>query len=558
MYDSPYATPRRLSRPVRAWTLSGALLLAAALQFTGLVAPLDHWLYDLYITSNTRTPPDDILVVAIDEPSLAALGRWPWPRQTHARLLERLDHGRARRVILDILFSEPDLHRPEQDAVLARALGRADNRVLAVGVGGGTDPGLALFPAGPFRAQAALGHSGLWPDSDGVLRRVRMGISSEEVVWPALSLAATRRISGPHAASAPSESPPQRDLLLPFGGPGPYFTQVSYVDLLEGRADPAIASGRFVLIGATAAGLGTAFTTPWSTGAGPIPGVVLQAHALDALLHDLGSFPANREYAFLWTLSLTLAIALLTLSFREHRVLRATPLSWLLVLAVGWLAIDAFGWALPLAPALVAISIPGLIVLLGRNRRLWRHAYVDSVTGLPNRRAFELKCGRVWEQCQRSHCQMSILMLDIDAFKAYNDLHGHLQGDRILRRVGEVIGGGLRQGDFAARFGGEEFVVLVAAGDGRQAAFDLAEHLRIRLLESRIPHPASTHQQVLTLSVGGACCFPGGSESPNALIKRADQALYEAKHRGRNCAVWSQSPDPATGIEGVPDQAPVN
>jgi diguanylate cyclase (GGDEF)-like protein len=139
-----------------------------------------------------------------------------------------------------------------------------------------------------------------------------------------------------------------------------------------------------------------------------------------------------------------------------------------------------------------------------------------------------------WRRAARAAQPLSLVMVDIDAFKAYNDSLGHLEGDRCLAAVADVIRKtSNRAGDFAARYGGEEFVVILPGLD-RDAARVFAEALRAACEARALPHPASPAGPVVTISAGVATALPDDAHSPSILVAEADAALYTAKRAGRN------------------------
>lgn len=157
----------------------------------------------------------------------------------------------------------------------------------------------------------------------------------------------------------------------------------------------------------------------------------------------------------------------------------------------------------------------------------------DALTGLPNRRYFDDFSNRMWRHAQRRHETMSILMLDIDHFKQYNDQYGHLAGDACLVRIAEVLAQQInRAGDLAARYGGEEFIVFLSNTD-MAGARHIAEGVRREVEAAGMPHPTSV-SGVVTVSVGIASCSPIKGSRIDQLISRADTALYAAKQAGRN------------------------
>ena len=157
----------------------------------------------------------------------------------------------------------------------------------------------------------------------------------------------------------------------------------------------------------------------------------------------------------------------------------------------------------------------------------------DTLTGIANRRRFDETLAREWRRCARAGAPLSLLMIDVDHFKDYNDRCGHQQGDRCLRRVAQLLLDGVgRPADLVARYGGEEIVCLLPE-IGQPGARAVAARLIAALHRAEIPHPASPLGPRLTISIGVATA-DGLSSEPAALIGLADQMLYAAKHAGRN------------------------
>lgn len=162
----------------------------------------------------------------------------------------------------------------------------------------------------------------------------------------------------------------------------------------------------------------------------------------------------------------------------------------------------------------------------------------DKLTGLPNRRSFDASIAREWGRAQRLAVPISLIMLDVDFFKKYNDRYGHQAGDECLSRVARALGGTMRRSsDLVARYGGEEFVALLFHMS-RDDAMRLAKNMRQAVESIRLEH-ADNHGGVVTISLGGATCIPGHADLPETLLQKADEALYRAKAEGRNRVVWA-------------------
>lgn len=167
-------------------------------------------------------------------------------------------------------------------------------------------------------------------------------------------------------------------------------------------------------------------------------------------------------------------------------------------------------------------------------QRLDQLSREDALTGLSNRRHFNEVIQREWERAKRQQEPVSLVFVDIDHFKFFNDAYGHLDGDRALAAVGTVLRNSVRRpGDLAARYGGEEFVVLLP-NTGREGALEVARHVLIQVDQLHIPHGASKVAPYLTASIGVATEVPRAELSPAYLIAAADAAVYTAKASGRH------------------------
>jgi diguanylate cyclase (GGDEF)-like protein len=174
--------------------------------------------------------------------------------------------------------------------------------------------------------------------------------------------------------------------------------------------------------------------------------------------------------------------------------------------------------------------------LVATNDRLTVMASIDMLSGLANRRGFQSRLDFEWMKAQQYNSELSLLMIDVDHFKLYNDTYGHPEGDACLTRLGETLAGiAADTMGFAGRYGGEEFCLLLP-NTGSLKALAIGEMVRAAVQNLRIPHLTSSHKTV-TASVGVAATLPTDTQRPGDLIEAADAALYAAKHRGRNTVV---------------------
>jgi diguanylate cyclase (GGDEF)-like protein len=174
--------------------------------------------------------------------------------------------------------------------------------------------------------------------------------------------------------------------------------------------------------------------------------------------------------------------------------------------------------------------------LVATNDRLTVIASIDMLSGLANRRGFQSRLDFEWMKAQQYDSELSLLMIDVDHFKLFNDTYGHPEGDACLSRLGETLAAiSAETMGFAGRYGGEEFCLLLP-NTAVARALEIGEMVRTAVQDLAMPHCTSTHQTV-TVSVGVACTKPNDTQRPGDLIEAADAALYAAKHRGRNAVV---------------------
>ena len=175
--------------------------------------------------------------------------------------------------------------------------------------------------------------------------------------------------------------------------------------------------------------------------------------------------------------------------------------------------------------------------LLELQKELEDLSFKDGLTGIANRRRFDALLDVEWKAARRNKRPLSLVMCDIDFFKQYNDLYGHVRGDDCLKRVAETLRtGAARPRDFVARYGGEEFVLVLPETDETGAAH-IGARCREAVLEQSIPHEASKVAPSVTVSVGVSTIVPSPDDEPVRLIDTADKCLYRAKQGGRNSLV---------------------
>ncbi|MCB1930803.1 MAG: CHASE2 domain-containing protein [Rhodocyclaceae bacterium] len=351
------------SRAICEWiavTVSCALIAAAVVNY-GWLWRIDQVFYDVAMSTVDRQADEDLLIVAIDEQSLAELGRWPWRRAVHGRLIERLRQAGSGPVALDVIFAEPDLSDPPSDRVLVDAL-RAHGRVvlpLPPASGSSVVDGASMF-AGDA---AAVGHVHVEFDPDGIVRSVYLWEREGDRTIPQLALALLQLtdpvLAARYAEHWPGDEDPGRTGLfrIPFAGPPGAIERVSFVDVLQGRVAATRIAGRTVVIGAVANGMGDVVPTPTSAFTRPMAGVEVNANIYSALRNGGGIGALQPSMAILLSASpvLLLMLAMVRLSPREA-LIAAFGVS-AVALFVPWLMLQQMQLWLPPAGALVGCML---------------------------------------------------------------------------------------------------------------------------------------------------------------------------------------------------------
>ncbi len=257
--------------------------------------------------------------------------------------------------------------------------------------------------------------------------------------------------------------------------------------------------------------------------------------SLLALMTPAGlvSFSSDKYSFYLYQYCLTLPVIIKLLSIGQAQYFNLGIVGIIYILIVRKL----FIWnhnALIDAVRLKFLNEQLLTYLKGVNDRLKELTVIDELTKVANRRSLDENLEREWSRAKRTNTPISLLMIDLDYFKQYNDEYGHVKGDECLIFIAQYLKDNLnRPGDFIARYGGEEFSIIMP-DTNLSGAINFAEKIHSGVRELNIPNPRSEISKYLTISIGIASVVPNNTDSYMDLIYTSDKALYNAKNDGRN------------------------
>lgn len=351
-----------------------ATVAVAVVVGTDLFRRADNLVYDQLVRLEREPPSSDIIVIAIDDESLSRLGSFPWPRDLHARLLERLAAAKPRAILYDVLFVDPT----PADERLAQAIAVSRPVIpLYTEVPGRNGEAVTVIePVTPVRAAGAeVGHANLSPDEDGIVRRVFLAEGADGRLWPHIAALAACRAAkaGCNLPQATEERGFVRTVpyLIPYAGGRQHFRTVPFAAVLDGSVPDEFFRNRIVLVGATATGLSDVYATPFAESGALMPGVELNGNIIQALISGRAIEPAGPVARY--------ALALVPLWLLLAGFLFARPrFNLLLGLGLGAAAIGAVVallllgglWASPVA------ALAGLVVVYP----LWGWRRLEATT----------------------------------------------------------------------------------------------------------------------------------------------------------------------------------
>ncbi|MBB1487215.1 putative bifunctional diguanylate cyclase/phosphodiesterase [Oceanospirillum sediminis] len=514
----------------------------------------DLFFYDTWMGSAERPARDDIVIIGIDDKSINELGRWPWSRAQHARLLDNLTEAGARIIGMDMIFSEPE--SPAADQALAWAIRTHGRVVLALapektGVG---DQMRELLPLTDFAiAAGAMGHVHVDLDEDGHARKVFLQAGLESPQWPLFALAVAQQLGYEIRLSEVSYLQMQYEealeaftgkttgwvrvqpVFIPFAGGDQHFKHFSYVDVLNDRVPEGAFQGKIVLVGATATGLSDILSTPRQR----MAGVEFNANIVQALLEERQILPLSPYHCLLLMLAMGV-FSLLVLWQLASRFLYLLFLPLLLMpLAISWLLFSVSQiWFAPVNAVLMQAGIflcaawwqafKARRKISTLNDQVYQQLNFDTLTHLPNR---NMLSQQISEEITRApDSRFALVLIQPGGLKSINDRFGLQAGDLVLLNIAHQIKTAVSHSHPVARPGGLEFSVLIC----QQNSTDEIRHIASRLI-ALLQQPCEVNGESIYLTPSiGISIYPDDGRETEVLIGNAYTAMHKAKTDSRS------------------------
>jgi len=507
----------------RAWLVTVGLALFAGLLLwgTGWGDGLERALRDARDDLRSHPASGDIAIVEIDQRSLKAISAWPWPRRTHAALVDRLAAAGASLIAFDVNFEVQS--NPVDDAALAGALERAGGLVVLPtflqSESSNSSETVEAVPYEPFRSLAFMGGINVFPDADGLVRRLPLGTQTQDTPRPSMASL---------LAEANGTIDIDRVLEIDYAIDPATIPRFSFIDIVEGRFDPAAVAGKRLIVGGTAADMQDRYAVPRH---GVLPGVVVLVLAAETIL--AGGVPGAGFG--LWPLLLAFAISLA--AARPGKAWRT-----ILVLTVGMFAVLALPLAAeqwlaisyPIVPALAVLALTSLgAMLLQVSERHRRRSLCDAETRLPNLRALLAAPGLADQR---------IVVARIERFEALAAALGPSGTSRLVQRVAERLA--LETGQVIYRTDEHS----LAWADPTHCPERLDERLSALVTAMRPPVDCGRMVDVtLGLGVAEPCADEAGRPSRKQQVANAALAAERALRDRRPYLHFADANDEETG-----------
>lgn len=539
--------------------LFAALAILFFVQEGQMVGP-ENVAIDLFFNLRNSIPQKaNIIIVEITDNDIVNIGRWAWPRKWHAVMAKALSDMGARIVYFDLLFSEPS--NEQDDAIFQDALKQIPKVYLPFAFQD-TPPDVskALFPLKMFMPYLkGTGSINVYQDPDGNIRRIRPVFSSGGTFYPHLitkialdymdfqikDLKPDGLVVGDSKEEFTIPLDRNYNMIINWVGKWQYtFKHYSFLDVLakyrgflenkENQKDLDVFKDSICLVGIACTGIGDIGRTPMEKQYFQV-GII--ATGIDNIISRTFVRIIPRWINILIMFIMALIPALLINGKRpliENLLLFLLGPIYFFVAFILFKMSGILVWvSTPLAALFassVLIEIYHFVRVAGERQGFFKMAIMDGLTGIYNVRHFKTLLQTEIALAKNDPMKkIAVVMMDIDHFKHFNDTYGHQAGDLILKEIAALLKNSIRSSDVAARYGGEEMIVMLMGADIKTGVF-IAEKLR----ESIEKYKFNYGKDVLSVTASFGVSVFKNSDSMDSLISKADKALYKSKEWGRN------------------------
>lgn len=541
----------------------------------------------ILINEGSKKASKDIVIVAIDDATyeyiLDNYGEWPLPRDTYAKIINYLEKQSPRAIAFDLMFVKSLKSKNQADEELVQTFRRYSNlytsmnfdnqsedlrtppdlpQKLTINVKNNSDidfnqltyTNCRTILEGILNATSNIGIINVSRSDDGVLRKMPLVVKYKNDFYPQLALKVGLNYIGEKQTSYEVDKNSEFKLgdrkifldkdgsaILNWYGPAGTYTYIPMYQLIKAVNGEKTEldydfSNKIIYFGTTAASLFDIKTVP----AGKIyPGVEVQATYVNNIIDNNFIRKVNRGYTV--ALSILLALLIASVVSRVSSAFAASMMSlsaYLIYILIAYYSMKfEHLWlevVYPLIFSIAAFTCAYIVKYLIKSRdfeQQYRLATTDGLTELYNHRYFQEQIRMQVEQSKRYNNNFSLIIIDIDFFKKFNDTFGHQSGDAVLRQVAQTLKKNVRATDIVCRYGGEEMSIILP-NTGKDEAFSTAQKICERVANRKFKLSGDRETNV-TISLG-VSTFPYDGDTASAIIEEADKRLYNAKHNGRN------------------------
>lgn len=568
-----------------------AFLILKNANLNNFIDTIENRTFDLrqsiLINEGTKKANQDIVIVAIDDATyeyiLDNYGEWPLPRDTYAKIVNYLEKQNPRIIAFDLMFVKSLKSKNQADKELTEIFKKYNNVFTSMNFDNQSED-LRIPPNLPqkltidiknnskidfsqltykncrtiideiINATSNIGIINVSRSDDGILRKMPLVVKYKNDYYPQLALKVGLNYLGENQTSFEIDKHSEFKLgdrkiyldndgsaILNWYGPAGTYTYIPMYQLIKAVNGEKTEldynfSNKIIYFGTTAASLFDIKTVP----TGKIyPGVEVQATYVNNIIDNNFIKKVNRGYTI--ALSILLALFIASVVTRVSSAFTASMMSlsaYFIYILVAYYSMKYENLWLevvyPLIFSIAAFTFAYVVKYLIKSRdfeQQYRLATTDGLTELYNHRYFQEQIRMQVEQSKRYNNNFSLIIIDIDFFKKFNDTFGHQSGDAVLRQVAQTLKKNVRATDIVCRYGGEEMSIILP-NTGKDEAFSTAQKICERVASKKFKLAGDKETNV-TISLG-VSTFPYDGDSASSIIEAADKRLYNAKNNGRN------------------------